>query len=111
MTCLFCKIAAGQIPAQIVKATDSYLAFKDVDPQAPTHILLIPREHYESLSDPALSGQLLGELMLAAREIAEQANLESGYRVVTNKGDDGGQSVFHLHLHILGGRKLSWPPG
>lgn len=111
MTCLFCKIAAGHIPAQIVKATDSYLAFKDIDPQAPTHILLIPREHYESLSDPALSSQLLGELMLAARDIAEEANLESGYRVVTNKGIDGGQSVFHLHLHILGGRKLSWPPG
>jgi histidine triad (HIT) family protein len=109
--CLFCKIAAGQIPAAVVRRTDRALAFRDVHPQAPTHILVIPLEHVATLNeakDPALLGELVG----FARDVAREAGLaDKGYRVVLNTNADGGQTVFHLHLHLLGGRALHWPPG
>lgn len=108
--CLFCKIAEGSIPAEIVAETESALAFRDINPQAPTHVLVIPREHVESLNevdDP----QMMGELVRLSRMIACREGLENGWRWVTNVGGDGGQSVFHLHFHLLGGRRMNWPPG
>jgi histidine triad (HIT) family protein len=111
--CLFCKIAEGEIPSKIVLETPRLVAFHDVNPMAPTHVLVIPREHLASIHDakPEHSA-LLGELMLAGREVADKLGLgESGYRLVLNTGKDAGQSVFHLHLHVLGGRAMEWPPG
>ena len=111
--CLFCKIAAGEIPAQLVYEDDRAVAFRDINPQAPTHVLVIPREHLASLAD-AGEGQesLLGHLLLAAARVARAGGLtEAGYRAVINNGAGAGQSVFHLHLHLLGGRPLHWPPG
>ncbi len=109
--CIFCKIVAGQIPATIVDETPGCLAFRDVNPATPAHILVIPRKHITSLNevnDPAL----LGEMLDFVRRLAEGEGVaESGYRTVINTGPDGGQSVFHLHAHLLGGRKLTWPPG
>jgi histidine triad (HIT) family protein len=111
--CLFCSIAAGEIPARIVHEEEEILAFRDVNPQAPRHILLIPREHVTSVAalEPAHQ-EMAGRLLLAAREVAVAQGLEeSGYRLVLNHGSDGGQTVHHLHLHLLGGRRMSWPPG
>jgi histidine triad (HIT) family protein len=111
--CIFCLIASKDIPCQSVYEDDDVLAFKDLKPQAPIHVLIIPKEHYANLSsfEPDDSA-LLGKLMLAASAIAEQMEIaETGYRVVTNTGMDGGQSVSHLHLHLLGGRQMTWPPG
>ncbi len=110
--CIFCKIAAGEIPANIVYKNEHVTAFKDLNPQAPTHILVIPNQHLESVNDIVddASALVAGECLRAAREIAQQAGLSS-YRIVTNIGADAGQSVFHLHLHLLAGRKMSWPPG
>ena len=109
--CLFCKIAAGQIPAGIVKRADGMLAFKDINPQAPTHLLVIPITHIDSL-DAARDPEVLGALLAFARDLArEQGLAQGGYRVVVNTNDDGGQTVFHLHLHLLGGRFMTWPPG
>ncbi len=111
--CIFCQIAAGEIPAKIVHQDDELVAFHDVNPQAPTHILIIPRQHIATLLD-ADDGHsnLLGRLQLAAIEIARQQGLaESGFRLVTNCLEGAGQAVFHLHLHLLGGRRLGWPPG
>ncbi len=109
--CLFCKIAAGTLPAAVVRRTDRALAFRDVNPQAPTHILVIPLEHVASLNE-ATNPAMLGELVAFARDVAHEAGLaEPGYRVVMNTNADGGQTVFHLHLHLLGGRALHWPPG
>lgn len=109
--CIFCKIAAGEIPATIVDETPNCLAFRDVNPATPTHILVIPKKHIGSLvevNDPPL----LGELMDFVRRLAEKEGVAGGgYRTVINTGADGGQSVFHLHAHLLGGRKLTWPPG
>jgi histidine triad (HIT) family protein len=111
--CIFCRIAQGEIPARIVLENEDVIAFRDTDPKAPTHILIIPRRHIASVgtldrADAAVAGRLL----LAAREIAESENVaESGFRIVTNTGDDAGQSVQHLHMHLLGGRSLKWPPG
>ena len=108
--CLFCKIAGGSIPADIVAETDNALAFRDINPQAPTHVLVIPRGHVESLNevdDP----EMMGELVRLSQKIASREGLENGWRWVTNVGDDGGQSVFHLHFHLLGGRRMNWPPG
>lgn len=109
--CLFCKLVARQIPAKIADETPGCLAFHDVSPQAPVHILIIPKKHTASLAgsdDPAL----LGEMLDLARRLAKREGVEdSGYRTVINTGPDAGQSVDHLHLHLLGGRKLSWPPG
>jgi histidine triad (HIT) family protein len=111
--CLFCKIAEGQIPAKIVLETPRLVAFHDVNPMAPAHALVIPREHLASIQDAKPEhAALLGELMLAGREVAERLGLgDSGYRLVLNTGKDAGQSVFHLHLHVLGGRAMAWPPG
>lgn len=109
--CLFCRIVSGDIPARTVHETTTTLAFHDVNPQGPTHLLVVPRQHVASLhetTDPALLGQLLA----AARDVAEQEGLATaGYRVVINTGGHGGQTVGHLHLHVLGGRPFSWPPG
>ena len=109
--CLFCQIAAGEIRANIVDETPGCLAFRDVHPEAPVHILVIPKKHIHSLAesdDPAL----LGEMLDFVRRLAiKEGVAESGYRTVLNTNADGGQSVFHLHAHLLGGRKLAWPPG
>jgi histidine triad (HIT) family protein len=112
MSCLFCRIAAGEIPARIVYEDADCLAFADINPQAPTHTLIIPREHIQSLQQARTEhAPLLGKLLAAAAAVAKQAGLETGYRVVLNTGEDGGQTVDHLHLHVLGGRAMHWPPG
>lgn len=112
-SCLFCSIAAGDIPCTEVFADDRFLAFRDIDPKAPTHILVIPRRHIASL-DELEDGNagLVGELVVLATKIARDEGLaEKGYRFVVNCGEEGGQTVDHIHLHILGGRALGWPPG
>ena len=111
--CLFCSIVAGSIPADIVLDHDEVMAFRDIGPQAPSHVLVIPKQHISSLASTAdADEQLLGRLMLAARDVARLEGLEdSGFRTVLNTGGDGGQTVEHLHVHVLGGRALSWPPG
>jgi histidine triad (HIT) family protein len=112
MSCLFCKIIEGKIPSTAVFQDELGYAFADVNPQAPVHVLIVPREHISSLNDAGTEKQaLLGHLLWAAAEIARQKGLTNGYRIVVNTGDDGGQSVEHLHLHLLGGRSLAWPPG
>ena len=109
---IFGKIIRREIPAEIVYEDDLALAFKDVNPQAPTHILVIPKQPIPRLSESTPEDTaLLGHLLMTVKKVADQANLRNGYRVVINNGDDGGQSVDHLHLHILGDRSLSWPPG
>jgi histidine triad (HIT) family protein len=109
--CVFCKIAAGEIAATVVKRGDGMLAFKDMNPQAPTHLLVIPAHHVATLNDAKDPG-LLGKLLGFAREVARDAGIaDRGYRVVLNTNPDGGQTVFHLHLHVLGGRPMTWPPG
>jgi histidine triad (HIT) family protein len=111
--CLFCKIVRGDIPSSKVYEDETCIAFNDISPQAPTHILVIPREHFDSL-DKAENGhkETLGHLLLTAARIArEQGFAEDGYRVVINTNDDGGQTVFHLHVHLLGGRQFIFPPG
>ena len=109
--CLFCMIAQGEIPADLVNQDDEFIAFRDINPQAPTHILAIPREHVTSLND-ASDPSLIGNLVLFAKKIAADEGIdESGYRLVMNTNADGGQTVFHLHAHILGGRAMQWPPG
>lgn len=111
--CLFCRISAGEIPADIVHEDEFVVAFRDIDPKAPVHVLVIPRSHYANarelaLADPALAGALVG----AATNVAHAEGLEgSGYRLVLNTGEGAGQSVFHVHAHVLGGRDLTWPPG
>ncbi len=110
-SCLFCRIVRKAIPAKIVMENEHVVAFRDIDPKAPTHVLIVPREHVATLDD-ATSATMLGELMLAAAAIAREEGLVAGgYRAVVNCGADAGQSVFHVHLHLLGGRTLSWPPG
>ena len=109
--CLFCRIARKEIPATIVFEDETVLAFRDIDAKAPTHVLVIPRAHVASLSD-VQDASLLGALQLAAATIARSEGIaDSGYRTVMNTGTDAGQTVFHVHLHLLGGRKLGWPPG
>jgi len=109
--CIFCRIAAGEIPAQVVKRGNGILAFTDQNPQAPTHLLIIPTTHIGSLND-AKDAKVLGELLSFARALAEEKGIATrGYRVVVNTNPDGGQTVFHLHLHLLGGRPMTWPPG
>ena len=109
--CIFCKIASGEIPATVVARTDRLVAFRDVGPQAPVHVLVIPTEHLASLEE-VKDGQLLGEMLLLARQIAREEKIAAdGYRIVLNTNRNGGQTVFHLHLHLLGGRRLTWPPG
>jgi histidine triad (HIT) family protein len=111
--CLFCRIIAGDIPSNVVLQDESAIAIRDVNPQAPTHILVIPREHIESLDDASQKDEaLLGHLLRMSARIANQEGLsEGGYRTVINNGEGAGQSVFHLHVHVLGGRPLNWPPG
>ncbi|MBD2232281.1 histidine triad nucleotide-binding protein [Phormidium tenue] len=110
---IFGKIIRKEIPANIVYEDDLCLAFTDITPQAPTHILVIPKKPIPKLSDASAEDkELLGHLLLTVKQVADQAGLtENGYRVVINTGSDGGQTVFHLHLHLLGGRSLDWPPG
>jgi histidine triad (HIT) family protein len=110
--CLFCRIAAGEIPSDRVYEDDEVIAFRDVAPQAPTHVLVIPRRHVPSVHElTADDAALLASCFAAIRRVADAERLANGYRVVTNVGRDAGQSVFHLHFHVLGGRATSWPPG
>ncbi len=112
MDCLFCKIVDGRIPSAAVYSDDSCYAFADIHPQAPVHFLVVPREHIASLAHvKGDNSVLLGHLLHAAAEIARSRGLGNGYRVVVNTGEEGGQTVDHLHLHVLGGRHLAWPPG
>ena len=113
MDCLFCKIATKQINANVAFENERVIAFYDLFPQAPTHILIIPKTHYTTLNDvPASEGAILGELMTTASHLAKVLGFEdSGYRVVMNCNAEGGQSVYHIHLHLMAGRRLSWPPG
>jgi histidine triad (HIT) family protein len=111
-TCLFCKIVAGEIPADVVHETGTTLAFRDIDPKAPTHVLLIPKAHIRDLTEiSGEHGDVLADLVLAASHLAETEGLDGGWRLVANVGPDAGQSVLHLHFHLLGGRQLGWPPG
>jgi len=110
--CLFCKIAGGEIPSKKVYEDDEFFAFHDINPQAPTHVLVIPRRHIASLEDVAADDEaLLGRLLLVCRRLARELGIETGYRVVNNCGAPAGQSVFHIHFHLLGGRPMGWPPG
>ena len=109
--CLFCKIVAGEIPSKKVDESDRFFAFRDIDPQAPTHVLVIPKDHVASLNETD-NAELLGSLLLYVRDVAASEGLSvGGYRVVVNTNADGGQTVFHLHAHLLGGRPMRWPPG
>ena len=112
-SCIFCKIAAREIPAEILRESDRVVAFRDLNPQAPTHILLIPKEHIASLADATDDhGAMLADIAQAATHLARTEGIDqTGWRLVTNVGPDAGQAVFHLHFHLLGGRKMLWPPG
>lgn len=110
--CIFCKIIAGEIPAEIVHETETTIAFRDLEPQAPTHVLVIPRSHYPNAAalaegEPATCARLFD----AAKAVATQEGLENGYRLVLNTGQDAQQTVFHVHMHLIGGRPMTWPPG
>ena len=110
--CLFCKIINGQIPAKVVHQDELTLGFLDISPQAPTHVLFIPRRHIATLNDASPDDRdLLGHLVLVAAKYAREKGVEGGYRQVINCNRDGGQTVFHVHLHLLGGRPMTWPPG
>jgi histidine triad (HIT) family protein len=111
--CLFCGVAAAEIPAAIVSSTPSTIAFRDINPQAPVHVLVIPREHYANLGALSAAGEgLLADLIAHAHEVAVAEGIaDSGYRVVFNTGVHGGQTVGHVHAHVMGGRPMSWPPG
>jgi len=110
--CLFCKIVAGDIPSEKLYEDDDVIAFRDVNPQAPLHALVIPRKHVASLDEAgADDGELLGKILLVARTLAAEHGAAGAYRVVNNCGASAGQSVFHIHFHVLGGRRLGWPPG
>ena len=112
MDCLFCKIAAGEIPAKMIYQDDEAFAIADIRPQAPTHILVLPRKHIQSLAYLAPGDEaLLGHLLHVSARIAQEQKLGRGFRTVINNGDDGGQTVDHLHIHVLGGRAMHWPPG
>ena len=111
--CLFCKMVSGVIPCDKVHENENVLAFRDIDPKAPTHILIIPKKHITTLNEINENDQdLLGELLLTAKKIAKNEGIDtSGYRTVFNCNSDGGQTVFHIHMHLLGGRPMAWPPG
>lgn len=110
--CVFCEILQGQVPARIVYQDERAVAFEDLHPQAPTHVLVIPRKHFASLDEAAEEDEpLIGHLQRIAAQIAAERNITSGYRTVINTGPGAGQSVFHMHLHLLGGRAMRWPPG
>jgi histidine triad (HIT) family protein len=111
-SCLFCRILSAEIPAKKVYEDDYVFAFEDIQPQAPTHVLVIPKKHFAGLKEAeAEDAEVIGRCHLAAAHIARQRNIENGYRTVLNVGPGAGQSVFHLHVHLLGGRTLAWPPG
>lgn len=111
--CLFCKIVAGDIPGDVVYEDDDVYAFRDINPAAPTHVLVIPKKHIASVKDATPEDEaLMGKLLLAGNKVAEQEGLtQDGFRYVINTGGHGGQTVFHIHLHVLGGRQMVWPPG
>jgi len=110
--CIFCKIIAGEIPAKLLYQDDDVIAFNDISPQAPTHFLVIPRKHITGPGALSQADQpLMGKLLKMGTDLAEQAGLSEGYRMVLNNGARAGQTVFHLHMHVLGGRTLTWPPG
>jgi histidine triad (HIT) family protein len=111
--CIFCKIISGDIPGDIVYQNDDVLAFRDLNPQAPTHILVIPKKHISTINDmQPEDAELVGKMFLAAKQIAKDEGIEEvGYRAVMNCNEGAGQTVFHIHLHVLGGRGMSWPPG
>lgn len=110
--CLFCRIAARQLPAKIVFEDETVLAFEDLHPQSPVHVLIVPRKHIPSLKEAAPEDEaLLGHLLSVAAQLARERNIEKGYRTVINNGPWAGQSVYHLHVHLLGGRVFHWPPG
>ena len=112
MDCLFCKIIAGEVPAEVVREGERTLAFRDINPQAPVHVLVIPKEHRPNLAALSADPEVLAELAAEAGRVAEAEGIaESGYRVVFNTGAGAGQTVFHVHAHVLGGRGLNWPPG
>ena len=112
MACLFCKIVAGEIPSTEVFKDNLAYAFRDINPQAPTHILIVPRQHFNSLAEMGTEQQdLLGYMHLVAGRLAKSEGLSNGFRTVINTGPDGGQTVDHVHLHLLGGRPMGWPPG
>lgn len=109
--CLFCRIVAGEIPATVVGESEHSLAFRDLEPQAPTHVLVIPRRHVANLGELADHAAELADAVVLARTVAAEEDLDAGYRLVANTGAQAHQSVFHAHLHVLGGRDLTWPPG
>ena len=110
--CLFCKIANKELDSKIVHETENTLAFEDINPGAPTHVLVVPKRHIASAAElTAADGDLLGELFEAMAKVAAEAGNEGGFRILTNVGPDAGQSVHHLHFHVLGGRAMAWPPG
>jgi histidine triad (HIT) family protein len=110
--CPFCRIVAGDIPAEVLHSNEDVLAFRDLNPQAPTHVLIIPKEHLESIGELTQDhADLLAHLVQAANHLANAEGLHDGWRLVANVGPAGGQTVFHLHLHLLGGRQMTWPPG
>jgi histidine triad (HIT) family protein len=111
--CLFCKIVNKDVPAELIFEDDRIIAFNDINPQAPVHILIIPKEHFASLNDvPEEKKDLLSHILLRARQIAQNIGIqENGYRIVLNTARDSGQEVFHIHFHLLGGRRMIWPPG
>lgn len=111
--CLFCRIVAGEIPADIVHSDENFIAFRDISPQAPVHVLVIPREHYGTAAQLAAADQgMVGGLLATATSLAEEFGVAAdGYRLVVNTGDQGGQTVPHVHVHVMGGRPMSWPPG
>lgn len=110
--CIFCKIASKEIPSAIVYEDEQMLAFKDIDPQSPVHVLLIPKKHIDSANTVIEEDiDLIGKMFLKIKDIAEDLDLDNGYRIVNNCGEDGLQTVQHLHFHLLGGRKMQWPPG
>jgi histidine triad (HIT) family protein len=109
--CLFCDMLEGTVPMDVVRETGQSVAFRDINPQAPTHVLVIPRRHVENLGALAEYPEELADLVWLGAAVAEEEGLEAGYRMVANTGEQAGQTVFHAHLHVLGGRRLSWPPG
>lgn len=110
--CLFCKFVSGEIPANVVIETETTLAFRDINPQAPTHVLVVPKTHYATAAEMAATdAAATADVIDTARQVAEHDGLAGGYRLVFNTGSDAGQTVFHAHLHVLGGRDLGWPPG
>jgi histidine triad (HIT) family protein len=111
--CLFCKIVSGDVPATVVRETERTLAFRDINPQAPTHVLVVPKEHHPTAAAlAAVDGDLLAEIVREAHKVAvDESVAETGYRTVFNTGPGAGQTVFHVHAHVLGGRGLNWPPG